>query len=139
MADLVEGLARYLAGLGLLTYDPDGTDGNTFAEFMPAEPDLAVVLTPYGLGEPDSLNDDDETGLQIRVRGSTDPRVSRQLSGRIYSALHGLAGITLPDGTWLILSAALQTPASLGTDELGRHEHVTNYRLNVVTPTAHRS
>ncbi|WP_441251198.1 minor capsid protein [Kitasatospora sp. McL0602] len=139
MADLVEGIARYLTGLGLLTYDPDGTNGDTFAELMPAVPDLAVALTPYGLGEPDPVNDDDEVGLQVRVRGGADPRVSRQLSGRIYSALHGLAGIALPDGTWLILSVAVQTPASLGIDDVGRHEHVTNYRMNISNPTAHRS
>ena len=139
MADLVEAIALYLQGRGLLTWDPNGTTGNTFAEFMPSVPDLAIVLTPYGLGEPDPVAADDETGLQVRVRGGPDPRVSRQLSMAVYSVLHGAAGLSLPDGTWLISAVALQTPSSLGVDENNRHEHVTNYRLNVSSATEHRS
>lgn len=44
MADLLDGLARYLDAAGLLTYDPDGVEGDTFIETMPPAPDEAVAL-----------------------------------------------------------------------------------------------
>lgn len=139
MADLLDGIARYLVGLGLAQYDPDGVAGDLFVDTMPPQPDSAVAIGTYGLGIPDPLNDDDEQGLQVRVRGGPDPRVSRRRSQDIYAVLQGLAGVELPDGTWLISCTALQTPTPLGTDATGRHEHVTNYRLFTVNPTAHRS
>ncbi|WP_261958353.1 hypothetical protein [Streptomyces nigrescens] len=36
----------------------------------------------------------------MRVRGAADPRVSRRRAEALYGALHGLAGLELPDGTW---------------------------------------
>ncbi|MFF1790749.1 minor capsid protein [Kitasatospora sp. NPDC058243] len=138
MPDLLDGIARYLQAQGLVTYDPDGTGGDCFIDTLAPVPDGAVALGAYGLGEPDPLSGDDEVGLQVRVRGGPDPRLSRRRALAIYSALHGLAGIALPDGTWLILAVALQTPTPLGTDGNGRHEHVVNFRLNIVNPTANR-
>ncbi|MFE3197164.1 minor capsid protein [Embleya sp. NPDC059237] len=136
--DLVDGLARYLAARGLVTYDPTGAAGDTFAEHMPPAPDGVVVLTLYGGPEPDSRIPVDEPSLQVRVRGTADPRVSRRRSYAIYSALHGLTRTALPDGTWLVLCVAQAPPASMGVDANGRHEHVTNYRLTVGAPTDHR-
>ncbi|MEU3712907.1 minor capsid protein [Streptomyces catenulae] len=138
MADLLDGLARYLDGLGLADYDPTGTRGDTFAETLPPGPDRAVGLWLYGGAEQDARNGYDERALQIRVRGTADPRVSRRRAEALYAALHGLAGIELPDGTWLVLCVAQQTPAPLDTDERGRHEHVVNLRLDVANPTTHR-
>jgi hypothetical protein len=138
LADLLAGIALYLDSLGLLDYDPDGVSGDCFIDGLPPVPDSVVALTGYGLGEPDPLEGDDESGLQVRARGGPDPRVSRQRCKAIYSALQGLAGIALPDGTWLIFCTAVQTPTSLGVDANGRHEHVVNFRLRTVNPTAHR-
>lgn len=141
MADLLDGIARWAAGLGLATYDPTGTGGDLFIDLMPPQPDEVTVLGTYGLGEPDPLNADDEVGLQTRHRGpsSGDPRPSRARANDWYSALHGLTETVLPDGTRLVLAVALQTPTPLGQDALGRHEHVLNFRLNVVNQTANRS
>ncbi|MFB7908112.1 minor capsid protein [Kitasatospora sp. NPDC056076] len=139
MADLLDGMARYLSGLGLVTYDPDGISGDCFIDTMPPTPDAAVALGAYGLGEPDPLNNDDELGLQVRARGGPDPRVSRRRCQDIYNALQGLTDTQLPDGTLLLLATAVQTPSPLGTDGNGRHEHVVNFRIFVVSPTAHRS
>lgn len=141
MADLLDGLARYLASQGLLTYNPDGAGGDTFIDLMPPSPDEVVVLGSYGLGEPDPLNADDESGLQVRCRGplSGDPRPSRARAMAVYSALHGLTDTALPDGTWLELSVAQQTPSPMGQDALGRHEHVVNFRIHTVNPTANRT
>ncbi|MFJ5883460.1 minor capsid protein [Kitasatospora cineracea] len=129
--DLLDSLARYLHDAGLLTYDPTGVRGDTFAETMPPKPDGAVQLTLYGAGEPDPLGPWDERSLQVRVRGTADPRISRTRAERIFSALHGLAGIELPGGLWLVLCVAQQTPYPLGVDSAGRHEHVVNFRLDI--------
>ncbi|WP_282204541.1 minor capsid protein [Kitasatospora fiedleri] len=141
MADLLDGIARYLDGLGLLTYDPDGTSGDTFPDLMPPTPDEAVALGSYGLGEPDPVTADDESGLQVRCRGplSGDPRPSRAKAMAVYGALHGLTDTALPDGTWLELAVAQQTPSPIGQDALGRHEHVVNFRIHTVNPTANRT
>jgi hypothetical protein len=139
MADLLDGIARYLKGLGLVDYRPDGTDGDLFIENMPDRPDGCVVLTLYGGPEPDSKLGYDEPSLQVRTRGTRDPRVSRQRNEAVRDELHGLGPITLPDGTELISSIANQAvPASIGVDANGRHEHVCNYRLEVRSLTKHR-
>ncbi|WP_329423987.1 minor capsid protein [Streptomyces sp. NBC_01268] len=139
--DFLDGLARFLADRGLVTYTSGGgVDDTCFLEFMPSGPDEAVVLTVYDdRVEPDSLLPYDEPRVQVRVRGTTDPRVSRRRCARIRSQLHGLGPVTLPDGTELILSVCIQgAPASMGVDDNGRHEHVANFRMETYLPTAHR-
>lgn len=139
MADLLDGLARYLAAAGHATYDPTGITGDLFIEAMPPAPDAAVSLTLYSAGAQDARNDYDTERLQVRVRGGSDPRMSRARCRAIYDELHGLAGVDLPDGTWLILAAASGTPGPLGPDSNGRHEHVCNFALDVSAPTKHRT
>lgn len=139
MADLLDGIARHLHDVGLLTYDPAGASGDCFIETMPPVPDEAVCLSLYDAGPPDARNAYDVRALQVRVRGTTDPRPSRRRCEAIYGALHGLAGAALPDGTWVILAAARGTPAPMGTDATGRHEHVVNFALDVAYPTPHRT
>lgn len=141
MADLLDGIGLYLQERQLATYDPDGAAGDLFIESMPSSPDRCIVLTIYESGsEPDSLLPYDEPRMQVRVRGGPDPRVSRRLCRRIRSELHGLGPVTLPDGTELILSIALQADAAaIGVDQNGRHEHVCNFRMEIVSRTAHRA
>jgi hypothetical protein len=138
LADLLDGLAQYLQGLGLLDYDLIGGTGDAFLEAMPAAPDECVVLTLYGGPEPSSLHGYDEPNLQVRVRGGADPRVSRTRALALYDALQGLGPVTLPDGSRLISCFAHQTVSSMGLDELRRFEHVCNYALTVRAITAHR-
>lgn len=134
MADLADGLARYLAARGLLTYDPTGTRGDTFIGTMPPAPDEAVALTLYGDGTTTDRDGADLDRVQIRVRGTADPRTSYDRCLALRDALHGLAGVELPDGTWLVLATAPR-PAPMGTDANGRHEHVTNAALDIAAPT----
>ncbi|MFF9844613.1 minor capsid protein [Streptomyces sp. NPDC013740] len=138
--DLLDGLARYLQERGLVTYDPTGVSGDCFIETMPSSPDEAVALTIYDdRVEPDSLLPYDEPRVQVRVRGTTDPRVSRRRCAAIRSHLHGLGPVILPDGTNLILSISIQAaPGSIGVDDSGRHEHVCNFRMEIRQPTVHR-
>ncbi|SDM46323.1 hypothetical protein SAMN04487981_101603 [Streptomyces sp. cf386] len=140
MADLLDGLARHLQDKQLVSYRTASAGGDCFLESMPQTPDEAVVLSTYDDGrEPDSLLGYDEPRVQVRVRGTKDPRVSRERCKAIYAELHGLGPVTLPDGTELILSVALQNgPATIGTDENGRHEHVVNFRMEHRAVTEHR-
>lgn len=139
MADVTDGVARLLAGLDLLAYDPTGKTGDTFIERMPSTPDAAVCLSLYDAGPPDTISAYDTVRLQVRVRGGPDPRTSRDRAWAIYSALHGLDETELPDGTWLILAAARSTPGPMGADAQGRHEHVVNFDLDVSSPSTHRT
>ncbi|MFD8027813.1 minor capsid protein [Streptomyces sp. NPDC059717] len=137
--DLLDGIARHLDGKGLLSYQPSTPGGDAFLESMPSTPDEAIALTLYGGPEPDSLLGYDEPNLQVRGRGTSDPRVSRRRVQAIYKELHGLGPIVLPDGTSLILCVATQPgAASIGIDERGRHEHVCNFRLETRSITPHR-
>ncbi|MET8098827.1 minor capsid protein [Streptomyces sp. NPDC005236] len=137
--DLLDGLSRLLGDAGHATYDPTGIGGDLFVENMPPAPDAAVALWLYDGEAPDTRNAYDTPRLQVRVRGGPDPRVSRRRAWAIYSALHGLAGVALADGTWLVLAAARGTPAPMGPDSSGRHEHVVNFDLDVSAPTDHRT
>lgn len=141
MADLLDGIAQYLHQRGIVTYDPTVASGNCFLESMPSAPDVVTVLTLYDDGvEPDSLLPYDEPRLQVRVRGTRNPRISRALCSRIRSELHGLGPVVLPDGTEVILAVALSgAPGSLGVDSSQRHEHVANFRIEIVSRTTHRS
>ncbi|MFE0189292.1 minor capsid protein [Streptomyces sp. NPDC058989] len=136
--DYLDALARYLHDAGLLTYDPTGVCGDCFVEAMPPAPDEAVCLSLYGAGATDARNGWDERSVQVRVRGTADPRVSRRRCEALYSALHGLAGMALPGEVWLVLAAAVAAPAPMGVDSSGRHEHVVNLRLDIEAPTLHR-
>lgn len=134
MADVTDGIARYLDTLGLLDYDPTGAAGDTFVGTMPARPDRAVSLTLYGPDTPQARDDADTARLQIRVRGDADPRTSERRCLALRDALHGLTGVELPDGTWLVLATAPR-PSPMGVDGNGRHEHVTNAALDIAAPT----
>lgn len=138
MADLLDGLARHLAGAGLVDYVPDAAGGDVAFGSVPQAPSGVVVLTLYGGPEADSRLPYDEPRLQVRVRGGEDRRVSYDRIAAIRSELHGLGPLTLPDGTFLVLSYALQTPAHLGVDDNGRHHHSVNFQLEVHAPSAHR-
>jgi hypothetical protein len=134
VADLHDGIARYLAGLDLVTYP-----GDVFFDVMPAAPDAAVCLTVYGGAPVDSKLPYDAPSLQVRVRApATDRAQARTRAQALYSALHGLGPITLLDGTRLILAVAQSAPGSMGQDDLGRLEYVFNLALETYAPSAHR-
>ncbi|MEV6569924.1 minor capsid protein [Streptomyces sp. NPDC051577] len=138
--DLLDDIARYLHERGLVDYDSEGVGGDLFMEAMPSGPDACVVLTGYGGPEPDSLLPYDLPRVQVRVRGGTDPRISRRRAKRIRSELHGLSSVVLPGGTNVISCLALQAaPESLGVDDNRRHEHVVNFEFEIRETSVHRS
>jgi hypothetical protein len=137
---LVEGLASLLTAKGIVTFDPTGITGDVFiGDMPPTVPDQAVSITISGGTESDSLLPYDEPLVQIRVRGTADPRVSRDRAAQIWSALHGLSDRLLPDGTYLVLAVAVQpAPNSIGMDDLQRHEHTFDLRCEILNVTDNR-
>jgi len=133
---LEEEWAQLLDDLGLGTYRPDG--GDIFIGAMPPTPDEAIVVTEYASGgEPNVRRPHDSVSIQFRVRGTRNPAASRARVDALYSALHGWSGL-LPGGTRVMLAVAKTTPAGIGMDANGRHEHVLNLRAEIRRPTQHR-
>lgn len=140
MADLHDGLARYLAAQGLATYlDGSSSGGDVYFDVMPDQPDTAVALTVYGGASIDSKLPYDAPSVQVRTRSTAaDRSTARARAWAIYRELHGLGPLDLPDGTRLLSCIAQQSPASLGQDDLGRIEYVVNYALETYSPSTHR-
>jgi hypothetical protein len=138
---LVDGLGQYLDDQDLITWNAASAAAtNGFAEQLPQTPDIAVAITTYGGPEADSKLGYDEPSVQVMVRGTTDPRVGRDLAARIYSQLHGLGQLQLPDGTWLVSCVGVQSgPVPLGVDGNNRYRFALNFRTEIRAVTAHRT
>ena len=87
MADLLDGIARHLADKGIVTFETAAAPGgDCFIDNMPSEPDEAVALSTYDdAREPDSLLGYDEPRVQVRVRGTRDPRVGQFMKDKVFS------------------------------------------------------
>jgi hypothetical protein len=137
-------LAAFLAARGLGSYDSTGAaqtaDWSIWPDRMPPTPDKAIGLFQQpGGADPDSANPWHDIRIQVRVRGTADPTVSRARAELIYSALHGLGPVELPGGMWLQLATAITAGVSgLGPDVNDRHEHVALFEITVIEPTDHR-
>jgi hypothetical protein len=138
---LLNGLAEYLAAAGVGTFRASGSyqsgDSNPiFIGVVPASPDRAVTLTGYPVE--DSLNLSDSTqGVQVRTRGTKDPRTTSDLADAVFDALHGLEWIEL--GGIRVSQARRVSGSPLGPDENGRHERSDNYYLLAHRPSQNRS
>jgi len=138
--DLLEGLAQFLHDRGLGIYTPDTTGGDVFLEHMPQLPDQCVALYLYAGDEPDSLLGYDQPSLQIRVRGTQDPRVTRARASALYGTLHGLGPVTVPSGHRILSCIGIQGgPIYIGQDGSNRHENTVNFRLEIRNKTSHRT
>src|SRR5690606_14930014 len=103
---MLEGIARYLDDKGIVTFDPNGISGDIFMETMPPQPRDAVALMSTGGDEPLVRHPFDTRKFQVLVRGGADPRPPLARAEAIYDALQGLAGVTLPDGTYVVAIGA---------------------------------
>lgn len=133
-------VAQYLAArLASVSFSLTTPGGNTRIGSMPTSPDLAVGIWPTAGPESSTKAGYDERGIQVRTRGTTDPRTGYDLGVEIYDELHGLKQVTLPGGTLVVRCAGVQSePVSIGEDSNGRHEYTINFRLEVRNPTPNR-
>lgn len=146
---ITRAFAHYLDGLGLLTYGRAGTDA--FLEDLPDKPvaSVGIYSRPGGAGT-DGGHGYDEPGVQFVVRGDpNDPDTpGRAASGyaraeSIRKALHGLASVTLGEGTadavWLVQCLATQSaPVNISDDADNRPKWSVEVRCEVYDPTALR-
>lgn len=138
-------IAKHLTTLELVTYDPDGADGDCFVGFMPSTPDAAVMIKlTGGLPQP-SKEPDDRPTVQILVRGTRQDRQGAlDWAVAILGALNCLDGVTLDEGgadeVYVVgLTAAQSAPIDIGKDDNDRHELSLNFDAYTHAPTLNRT
>lgn len=138
--DLLAGIGQLLAEQAGATWKATGSYAASdpwpvVITAVPATPDQVIVLTPYTVSEDDNLNDVVQ-GVQIRTRGTRDPRPVSDMNDAIFDALHGLTDLVL-NGVPVVL-VSRNSAAYLGVDDNGRHEHTANYYVMAARPSTHR-
>jgi hypothetical protein len=144
--DLLTGLAVHLAAAELGTWRPTGAytaaETGIVIRGIPQTPDRLITLAPYPLdgGEHRGMADHD-SALQIRVRGTTDPRVCEDLADAIFDLLDstGSDRSQLDLGGIKVIDMWRQSYTSLGVDTNGRWERSENYYLAAMRPTANKT
>lgn len=129
LAEQVDGLAYDLAG----PYAPDTV--GIYLAGLPTRPDLAVAITTYASDDHTGLNSD-TVAVQVRTRGTTDPRTAQRIEAAIHDAMQGATHVDLP--TAYVVHIARQSQAQMGPDSSGRYELASNYNLALNRPTQHR-
>lgn len=136
---LLTGLATHLAAAGIGLWRPTGAyqPGETaiIIRAIPATPDRIITLAAYPAGAAPG-NASITTGIQIRLRGSKDPRDVDDLADAIFDLLdssgpHDWNGVG-------VSQVYRQSYATLGADSTGRWERSENYYTDAERPTAHR-
>lgn len=140
-SDVVTGVAEMLAAAGVGVWNPTGTaygpdDVAIVLSAVPPEPDRCITLTAYGPLANDG-HGDVTLGLQVRVRGTTDPRVVLDLVDAVADVLDGLE-MTAIGG--VPVSQVFQRPgAAIGQDSNDRHEYSSNFYIQAQRVTALRT
>lgn len=139
-SDLLAGVAQKLEDAGVGVYHPSGvylsTDVGIVFDVVPANPEQVVVLTAYS-DDDDPTQDESAVGVQVRTRGTQDPRTSQDMQDAAFDVLHNLPRQQI--GGTTVSSCLRRSTAYLGVDGNGRHERVSNYRITLHRPSPHRS
>ena len=139
-ARLITGLAEHLAAAGIGVWRPDDPIGDDetaiVARDIPARPDRLITLAPYPVGGTPGLADV-TVGVQIRLRGLTDPLDVDDLADAVYELLDGAYGLRL--GGIAVVHVHRQSYTSLGADKQGRWERSENYYVDAMRPTRHNT
>ena len=121
------------------SFDTTGVTGNVFISTMPDKPDTLVMVSEYG-STSDDKNPFDDISIQVRVRGTRDPRVSYNIAKEIYDELHGLTNtVLISDGTRIVKVVTQNTPIDIGRDDNLRHEWTVNLQIEVRNISTNRS
>lgn len=141
--NLLTGMAEHLAAAGAGVWRPDGSaygpdEVAIVIRSIPQAPDRLITLAPYAV-DGTGLRGlaDHQAAVQVRIRGTTDPRTCDETADAVFDALDSLAGVT-----WqgiAVVQVWRQSYTSLGTDTTGRWEASHNYYLDVMRPTAHNT
>ena len=146
---LLIGIAKYLSDnvpsmgfdpSGSSAYPPDSTyTAGIYILDIPDSPDRAIGMFQYPGQESTPKLGYDSPNIQVRVRGTRDPRTAISMANSIYNQLHGLTETELYEGTYITTCVGLQSgPVYLGKDANKRHEFSLNFRLQIRNPSVHR-
>ena len=137
---LLTGLAEHLAtaGAGVWrasgVYQPD--EVGIVIRSIPQRPDQVITLAAYPVSSTPGLADV-TVGVQIRVRGTKDPRTAEDLGDAIFDALDSAEGLDW--GGIPVVQVYRQSYSALGADDAGRWEISSNYYVEAMRPTQHRT
>lgn len=138
---LLAGLAQHLDDAGIGTYRPTGAyaadEIGIVIRAIPQQPDRLITLAAYPVGTDIQGMADHRSAVQIRLRGTTDPRDCDDLADEVFELLDSAAGLVL--GGIPIVQMWRQSYTGLGTDDNGRWSRSENYYLDSMRPTAHRT
>ncbi|WP_431892657.1 minor capsid protein [Micromonospora haikouensis] len=137
---LLTGLAEHLAVAGAGTWRASGVyaadEIGIIIRGIPTTPDRIITLAAYPVASPPGLADITQ-GVQIRIRGTRDPRVAEDLGDAIFDLLDSAGALTL--GGIAVVDIYRQSYTSLGADTGGRWEASHNYYVEAMRPTSHRT
>jgi hypothetical protein len=133
--DLLDGIALLIASHGTAVYNQSGvyqpTDTAIFFKVVNPTPDRIVVLTAYQVSDDPSLPMS-RLGVQVRVRGTQDPRDVDELGDAIFGYLHGL--INTDFNSVHADQVLRQSSITLGQDDAKRWERADAYYIDLGTP-----
>ncbi|MGI5178672.1 minor capsid protein [Dactylosporangium sp. CA-152071] len=139
--NLITGTAELLAAAGVGEWRPNGpsytaNEVGILMRDVPPQPDRVITLAPSIVASPIGLADFIQ-GVQIRCRGTTDPRVCEDLSDQVFDLLDSASRLTL--GGVSVVQVYRQSHTPLGKDGNGRWESSSNYYFEAMRPTVNRS
>jgi hypothetical protein len=138
---LIAGLAQQLENAGVGTYRATGAyqpgEIAILDRAIPDKPDRIITLSAYPVGSSMPGLADHQTAVQIRVRGTQDPRVCDDLADAVFDVLDGAEGLDL--GGVHVVQMWRQSYTSLGQDQHGRWERSENYYLDAMRPTSNNT
>ncbi|GIJ10731.1 minor capsid protein [Micromonospora andamanensis] len=136
---LITGLAELLDAADVGTWRPTG--GYTAEEIaivvrgIPQQPDRLITLAPYRVPSPIGIADFVQ-GVQLRTRGTTDPRVAEDIADACLDLLDSASNLTV--GGIAVVQISHRSYTSMGQDNNGRWETSSNYYVEAMRPTIHR-
>jgi hypothetical protein len=137
--DILDGVARLLDGASVGTYRSDGTTYSTsetaitFKDLPPA-PDRVIALTAFGASDQPQITLGSRQ-VQLRARGTSDPRDVDAILDAAFVALHGAENLTF--GSVHVVQILRLNTIPLGMDEQDRRwQRADNYMLDVDLPTS---
>lgn len=132
-------IAQLLDDEGIAEWSPGGAFSGAGPALSlvdtPSSPDRAVTLNGYAVQD-DPRYSNGTLAVQVRTRGTTDPRTMWSTASAVFDLLQGMEGVDL-NGVHVV-ECHRQSSAPLGRDSNRRWEQTDNYYLQVDIPTRHR-
>ncbi|MET7933493.1 minor capsid protein [Streptomyces sp. NPDC005322] len=133
--DLLDGLARLIAGAGVGIYRETGvyTTGEVGITItaVPDTPDQIIAITPYPVDDTSGTTDV-LLGVQLRFRAGPDPRGAIAREDDVFELLHGREHTEI--GGVHVGLVWRQSSAWIGRDARGRNELTANYYMRAIRP-----